>query len=235
MGRIVLIAALAALALPTSAIAPPREANLVPLIAVSPAPASSEVVVVTGTLVDRGPDSVTDGTLVTTLPAGLTLLAAHPAKGHCAGSSTVICSFGLVGRGNQALHDNVVSVRLLARIDEPGSYEISATASAPTATETIPGDNSTSRSFAADAYDGPRPFARVLLKLVSATPKKVVVRVTALGPDRARNVELNGRRLGDLTPGTERASTFLFERRVKSFSVVESHAGATQTALDVDF
>ena len=137
MLRVASIGLLAALLWPGLAWAPPREANLVARVVFSAQPKAGEVLVVTASVQNKGPDSVLDGTLVTTLPEGLTLVAAHPTQGRCAGATTVSCAFGLLGRFNQAF-DYVASVRLLVRAERGGTFLVGVTASAETATETIP-------------------------------------------------------------------------------------------------
>ena len=121
MLRAASIALLAALLWPGLAWAPPREANLVARVVFSAQPKAGEVLVVTASVQNKGPDSVLDGTLVTTLPDGLTLVAAHPTQGRCTGATTVSCSFGLLGRFNQAF-DHVASVRLLVRAEHAGTF-----------------------------------------------------------------------------------------------------------------
>ena len=82
MLRAASIALLAALLWPGLAWAPPREANLVARVVFSAQPKAGEVLVVTASVQNKGPDSVLDGTLVTALPDGLTLVAAHPTQGN---------------------------------------------------------------------------------------------------------------------------------------------------------
>jgi uncharacterized repeat protein (TIGR01451 family) len=229
--RAALIAVLFALMWPALAWAPPREANLVARVAFSAQPKAGEVLVVTASVQNRGPDSVLDGTLVTTLPDGLTLVAAHPTQGRCAGATTVSCSFGLLGRFNQAF-DHVASVRLLVRAERPGAFSVGATASAPTATETIPDNNTVERPVVVGAYHGVRPQGRVLAKLVSATPRTAVVRVTGLGPDPAQRVVVNGTTIGSLAPGVEHTTTIRFAKARRQYTVTIATATAT-VRLDV--
>jgi len=225
------IALLAALLWPGLAWAPPREANLVARVVFSPQPKAGEVLVVTASVQNKGPDSVLDGTLVTTLPDGLTLVAAHPTQGRCTGATSVSCVFGLLGRFNQAF-DHVASVRLLVRAEHAGTFPVRADASAPTAIETIPDNNSIERSVAVGAYDGARPHGRVLAKLVSATTRKAVVRVTGLGPDSVQRVTVNGKAIGSLAPGAEHTTTIRFAKpRRRYVIIVEYPGGAADFAV----
>jgi len=229
--RAVSLALLAALAWPALAWAPPREANLIARVVFSAQPKAGEVVVVTASVQNRGPDSVLDGTLVTTLPEGLTLVAAHPTQGRCTGTGTVTCAFGLLGRFNQAF-DHVASVRLLVRAERAGTFAVRAEASAPTAIETIPDNNSVERSVVVATYDGVRPHGRVLVKLVSATTRKAVVRVTGLGPDPVQRVTVNGKTIGSLAPGAEHTTTIRFAKpRHRYLISVEYPGGAADLAV----
>jgi uncharacterized repeat protein (TIGR01451 family) len=225
------IALLAALLWPGLAWAPPREANLVARVVFSAQPKAGEVLVVTGSVQNKGPDSVLDGTLVTTLPDGLTLVAAHPTQGRCTGTTTVTCAFGLLGRFNQAF-DHVASVRLLVRAERAATFTVAATASAPTAIETIPDDNTVERPAAVGPYDAARPHGRVLAKLVAATPRKAVVRVTGLGPDPAQRVVVNGKTIGSLAPGVEHLTTIRFAKPRRRYSISVAYPGGA-TDLDV--
>ncbi len=224
MLRAASIALLAALLWPGLAWAPPREANLVARVVFSPQPKAGEVLVVTASVQNKGPDSVLDGTVVTTLPDGLTLVAAHPTQGHCSGTTAVTCAFGLLGRFNQAF-DYVASVRLLVRAEHAGTFTVGATASAPTATETIPDNNTVERPVTVGAYDGARPHGRVLAKLVSATLRKAVVRVTGLGPDPAQRVAVNGKTIGSLAPGVEHTTTIRFATPRHRYSIHVEYPG----------
>jgi uncharacterized repeat protein (TIGR01451 family) len=224
------IALLAALLWPGLAWAPPREANLVARVGFSAQPKAGEVLVVTASVQNKGPDSVLDGTLVTTLPDGLTLVAAHPPQGRCTGVTTVSCSFGLLGRFNQAF-DQVASVRLLVRAEHAGTFTVGAAASAPTATETIPDNNTVERPVTVRVYDGTRPHGRVLAKLVSATLRKAVVRVTGLGPDPAQRVVVNGTAIGSLAPGVEHTTTIRFAKPRHRYSISVEYPGG---AADFD-
>ena len=224
MLRAASIALLAALLWPGLAWAPPREANLVARVVFSAQPKAGEVLVVTASVQNKGPDSVLDGTLVTRLPDGLTLVAAHPTQGRCTGATTVSCSFGLLGRFNQAF-DHVASVRLLVRAEQAGAFTVGATASAPTATETIPDNNTVERPVTVGAYDRARPHGRVLAKLVSATTRKAVVRVTGLGPDPAQPVVINGKAIGSLAPGVEHTTTIRFAKPRHRYSISVEYPG----------
>ena len=231
MLRVAVIALLVALVWPALAWAPPREANLIARVVFSAQPKAGEVLVVTASVQNRGPDSVLDGTLVTTLPDGLTMVAAHPTQGRCTGTTTVTCAFGLLGRFNQAF-DHVASVRLLVRSERAATFTVGATASAPTSIETIPDNNTVERPVVVGAYDGVRPHGRVLAKLVSATLRKAVVRVTGLGPDPAQRVVVNGKAIGSLAPGVEHTTTIRFARPRRRYSIsVEYPGGAADFAV----
>jgi uncharacterized repeat protein (TIGR01451 family) len=224
--RAALTALLVALLWPALAWAPPREANLVARVVFSAQPKAGEVLVATASVQNKGPDSVLDGALVATLPEGLTLVAAHPTQGRCAGTTTVTCAFGLLGRFNQAL-DHVASVRLLVRAERTGAFTLGVSASAPTSIETIPDNNTVERSVVVGAYGGVRPHGRVLAKLVSATARKAVVRVTGLGPDPAQRVVVNGKAIGSLAPGVEHTTTIRFAKPRHRYSISVLYEGGS--------
>jgi hypothetical protein len=141
----------------------------------------------------------------------------------------------LLGRQNQAF-DAVASVRLLARVERVGSFDVaSEVSSGPSSTETVPDNNRAVRTVDASAYAGSRPRGRVLLKLVSAKPRLVVVRVTGLGPDDARAVVVNKERVGTLAPGAERTITFRFKKPQRSFTIEQRSASSSATSIDVGF
>ena len=186
---------------------------------------------VTASVQNRGPDSVLDGTLVTTVPEGLILVATHPTQGRCTGAITVTCTFGLLGRFNQGF-DHVASVRLLARAERAGTFSVRAEASARTAIETIPDDNTLERAVTIGVYDGVRPHGRVLAKLGPATARKAVVRVTGLGPDPVQRVRVDGKAIGSLAPGAEHTTTIRFVKARRRYSISVEYAGGG-TDLDV--
>jgi hypothetical protein len=226
---------LVALAFPALAWAPPRFADLRAVLAASPLPVVGQIVLITASEHNRGPDSVLDGTLVTTIPDGLTLLAAKPTQGTCTGTATVSCAFGLLGRQNQAF-DAVASVRLLVRIDRPGAFPVTAEASSgPSSTDVIPDNNAAGRVVFARQYTGSRPYGRVHLKLVSATPRKVVVRLTGLGPDDAQGVVVDRERVGRLSPAEERTLVFRYPRPKMRVTISERDAYSSGQSINIFF
>jgi uncharacterized repeat protein (TIGR01451 family) len=118
------------------------------------------------TVINHGPNNVTDGVTVTDiLPNGMSFVSAGPSQGSCSGTSTIICSLGGLNNGVTA------TLAITVSLNSAGTISNTATVSSPQPDANIANNTSTATVSVIPAAAIPALDNRVmaLLALTLAT------------------------------------------------------------------